>query len=223
MPTTPGKPIWGRSNTAENKVETRPATSATESYNHNTVNSMTSLASHSTTASSVASSAWTKLKNNIDHVTHGSQQGSAEAENVGLEAYLRVRPLNAAVHNGHGPGNVSILSSNEACMATHVPSSPSEAAFCMPRSASSMALASNASQSSTFSFTEIFPESAGQSMVYQKTALFLVKNLIGASESGRMDNSLIFAYGVSGGGKTCKRQRRHLSEERRYLTGSFRI
>lgn len=59
-----------------------------------------------------------------------------------------------------------------------------------------------ANPSTVYTFDEVFPDSTSQASLYSKTALPLVCNLLGANDTGRMENALIFAYGVSGGGKT---------------------
>ena len=131
-----------------------------------------------------------------------SSRDSMEA--VGVSAYLRIRPAANRDLDPPSVSNITILSDTEACMAA--PSS--ESANTMPRSSSmssfNLAGLANAlpNPSTVYTFNEVFPDSTDQATLYGKTALPLVANLLGANENGRMENALIFAYGVSGGGKT---------------------
>ncbi len=124
-----------------------------------------------------------------------------------MSAYLRLRPPPPQDDFRTVPiGNVNVLSSTEACMSAPSP----ESANTMPRSSSMSsfnlaglaAAGASANPSTVYTFDEVFSDSTSQASLYSKTALPLVSNLLGANDTGRMENALIFTYGVSGGGKT---------------------
>ncbi|CAD6578960.1 MAG: hypothetical protein CYPHOPRED_000760 [Cyphobasidiales sp. Tagirdzhanova-0007] len=182
-----------------------------------------SIDSISTTGSTsnTAGSTWAKLvgvhhSNQTDRplLSAGNSQPAdrpfvpcGNASERAVQAYLRIRPPqpNSSLSSASAPTpNVEILNSQDAVM------SSSGDSFNMPRLSSipSLSLASAASTGirpnppTSYSFTEIFDDATDQTIVFQKTTLPLVENLLGANDTCQMYNSLVFAYGVSGGGKT---------------------
>lgn len=108
-------------------------------------------------------------------------------DRVNIEAYLRLRP-------GNGIGNVKVLGEREAIMSS---TTEGNSAFNMPRSTSMTTLQHTATINAAHSFSHVFDEDAAQQDLYRKIAAPLVADLL-----VRARNSLIFAYGVSGSGKT---------------------
>lgn len=108
-------------------------------------------------------------------------------DRVNIEAYLRLRP-------GNGIGNVKVLGEREAIMSS---TTEGNSAFNMPRSTSMTTLQHTATITAAHTFSHVFDEDAAQQDLYRKIAAPLVADLL-----VRARNSLIFAYGVSGSGKT---------------------
>ena len=182
-------------------------------------------ASISSTTSSAGRNAWSKLTGEAATtqalpLTPTSETASfmstasvpsprASMEAIGVSAYLRIKPPPHASSSEAGPSNVKVVSDTEATM-VDLSNDPTAPASALPRSSSmtSLSLLSGANGIAAppthYRFTEVFPDTIEQRDIYIRTTLPLVANLLGSNSSGRMENALVFAYGVSGSGKTCK-------------------
>ena len=177
-------------------------TSTTSSAGRNAWNKLTGAAAASQALPLTPTSETASLMSNASMT---SPRPSMEA--IGVSAYLRIKPPPDAPSSEAGPSNVKIVSDTEATM-VDLSNDPTAPASALPRSSSMTSLSLlNAANGvvappTHYRFTEVFPDTAEQREIYTRTTLPLVANLLGSNSSARMENALVFAYGVSGSGKT---------------------
>jgi hypothetical protein len=126
-----------------------------------------------------------------------------------IRAYLRLRPASEALQAKGVPqsANVEVLSKNEVAAAPAALPSFDTSTHSLVSSATRSSLSgrsSNNNDAEVYTFTEVLPEDTNQSDLYNATARPLAANALGVGSSKSMSDSLILAYGVSGGGKTCE-------------------
>lgn len=164
-------------------------------------------------------------------LSHLSTMPVQTKETLPVKAFLRLRPRldfdNASIPN------IEVVNDHEVVMLATPSTAGGVGQFNMPRSSSIssmnlMALAAGSSanlgsaassaSSSRYTFDKVFDQCTSQDALYTETALPLVRNLLGANASNCMESALIFAYGVSGSGKTRESDwscARHLLSENR--------
>lgn len=142
---------------------------------------------------------------------HGHEHGepAAAPSPSAIRAYLRLRPASSALQAKGVPqnSNIDIVSSHEVVAAPSAFFASDTSAHSLVSSATRSSLsgrAAGAGDAEVYTFTEVLPEDTNQASLYNVTARPLVEKSLGAGPSKTMSDSLVLAYGVSGGGKTCE-------------------
>lgn len=135
---------------------------------------------------------------------------SSSSSTSAIRAYLRLRPANAALQAKGIPQtpNIDIISRHEVVAAPSAFLASDTSTHSLVSSATRSSLSGRATgganDAEIYTFTEVLPEETDQAALYDATARPLIENSLGAGPSKAMSDSLILAYGVSGGGKTCE-------------------
>lgn len=161
--------------------------------------------SNSSKMSTSSKGAWQKLFAG----RHGHEAGDSSAgpSTSAIRAYLRLRPASAALQAKGVPqtANIDVVSKHEVVAAPAAALSADISTHSLVSSATRSSLSGRTAggDAEVYTFTEVLPEDTNQASLYNVTARPLIENSLGAGPSNTMSDSLILAYGVSGGGKTC--------------------
>lgn len=154
---------------------------------------------------------WQKLftgRHTHDQPELSPSTSSSSSSTSAIRAYLRLRPASAALQAKGVPqtSNIDVVSRHEVVAAPSAFLAYDTSTHSLVSSAtrSSLSGRSSTNDAEVYTFTEVLPEDTDQASLYNATARPLIENSLGAGPSKTMSDSLILAYGVSGGGKTCK-------------------
>jgi hypothetical protein len=152
---------------------------------------------------------WQKLLGRHVQETGDSLASAGAASTSAIRAYLRLRPASAALQAKGVPqtANIDVVSKHEVVAAPPSPLTADMSTHSLVSSATRSSLSGRAGgaagDAEVYTFTEVLPEETTQTSLYEATARPLIENSLGVGSSKAMSDSLILAYGVSGGGKTC--------------------
>lgn len=169
-------------------------------------------AGHGTHSTSSLDRKLNALKTFLGAHPHSDGLAQQQQQQVPIRAFLRLRPCpsgqDSPTSDHQSTGNIHIINSHSASMVAPSADDAMERRMQRSSSISSSLLGSTPWASGNppcvYDFTQVFEASVDQEEVFNKSTLPLVRDVLGSNVQGRMDNALVFAYGVSGGGKTCE-------------------